>query len=986
LLTAGRAAGRPTLLSCPSLLFWIALIATVGGTSAGATDLEGALSGHLPAGTYRIVDDIYVPSGETLTLAPGVVFQFEDSFWGEYEFDVHGILDAQGTASDPITFQAAPGTSEYNYIRITSSASTMRRCVVEHAGKVAALNEGGLWIDDCSPEIDRCTIRDCYWHGIYITGASARPTITHTTSTGNDGDGIDGAFGAGMTVINCMVTGNAGDGICIASGANVLAGCLIAGNAEDGVDSHGLTDYGATLINCTIAGNGSKNLCDASAMDLYNTIAVGASDPVDDFHHSTMVSDPSYYHFTNYAGGDYRLTGDSPCLNMGTRFGPPADWLPDVDLDGNPRVNGIVDMGAYESTLPPDPGEEGPYFSPALLCPRMTQPVIRASGEEFLARVGLLGEFSIEEISAHLVDPLGDVHALEVRGLAARELTPGSELDLLLYAPGLEMIQEITIGIPADTPADFYDIHIIVEPYQFHSIHAVRILESYPPEWRFIHITDPHIGYDDEEYTAAERYRVFAREANFLRPDFIIITGDICENQNLDTGAYVDSMLAVTALLRAPVFVQPGNHDYYNDGDYNPYYPLRYFHRINRFRNAHFRFGGAHFLACDSGHDLGLLQLWRCRGPSDAALDWMAAILTELDPSAERPRFLLMHGPNYDYFTWNSQNVERVRDLMDAHSISLCLCGHTHRFETFLNEGENYFGRNDFEHEDDWEQDVPFPGYPLHVQTSSLGKEEQLTIPERLPGPGRRYAPEEPPLSWAEPVADVASQARRRGIFGDDIGWRYIAVADGEVLFFTADTDGDGYRNTEDPWMLGSLRFSVEHQEEGVIVSTVDNDHYETWTDVRHFIPADPEITYDATGGIIIRRHPDGTVEVAVDAVDAVSSSVVVLSPVSAGVAEKQDRPAPELAIISLGNPFSHHVTLRVTWSNTEAPKLVIFDTQGRRVRDLSQTVISVGTCGEATLTWDGHDEQHRRVPPGVYFIRLSDGERQAVLREVRIS
>ncbi len=54
--------------------------------------------------------------------------------------------------------------------------------------------------------------------------------------------------------------------------------------------------------------------------------------------------------FANAAGGNYRLTSGSPCINTGTD----QNWMVGaVDLDGNPRIVGsTVDMGAYEYPPP----------------------------------------------------------------------------------------------------------------------------------------------------------------------------------------------------------------------------------------------------------------------------------------------------------------------------------------------------------------------------------------------------------------------------------------------------------------------------------------------------------------------------------------------------------------------------------------------------------------------------------------------------------
>jgi len=56
-----------------------------------------------------------------------------------------------------------------------------------------------------------------------------------------------------------------------------------------------------------------------------------------------IVADPK---FKNFAGGNFRLAGNSPCVNTGSN----EPWMTNVyDLNKNQRIRyGVVDMGAYE--------------------------------------------------------------------------------------------------------------------------------------------------------------------------------------------------------------------------------------------------------------------------------------------------------------------------------------------------------------------------------------------------------------------------------------------------------------------------------------------------------------------------------------------------------------------------------------------------------------------------------------------------------------
>jgi hypothetical protein len=941
------------------------MIATLLGGAASAVDLEGALSGYLPAGSYTITDDIHVPAGQTLTLAPGVQFSFEEGFFEEYEFNVYGTLNAVGTSSQHIVFQAASGVSEYNYIRLTTSSSHMAWCDVRNAGSEAATSDGGLMVDNCSPLIEHCTVADGTWHGLRVSGDSAHPTIRNCFVYDNANDGIDAEDGAGMHVESCVIRGNGEDGICLSDGDNLIVNTVIHGNGEDGVDCYGITDYAATLLNCTIGDHSSEALSDASEFDLINCAVVADQPELGEGTAYTLVMpDVSFFGFQNPGSGNYALTAGSPLIENGTRFGAAAALLPSTDVTGNPRINGIVDVGAYECTLTPPTGEEGEWFSSALISPRMTSALIRTDGESFPIRIARLGSYGTGSVTACLLDAQGGTHPLTIQSVSHADMTPGSDLaDVLLYGPGIERVQTVQVAIPSGTPGDFYGLRVTLAGRTYQSVHAVKVLDAYPSSWGFMQVTDTHVGYDEEEYTAAQRLAFCSAEANILNPGFVVLTGDMCENQNWSNG-YADSLLEALALFRVPLLILPGNHDHYNDGGGAHYAHawMRYHQVLNRERNGEFRFGTSRFYSLNSQYDLGLTELYRCWGPSNASLDWLEGLLDQGTPAG--PLFLGMHGPNYDYFSWNANNVSRVRDLLDDYGFSLCLVGHTHRFETFRNEGDNYLGRNDFSHDDDWGRDVAFPGYPLHVQTSSLGKEEHLPFPgaENLP----RMQQNRHEL---ESLLRTIEEDEQDGLFGDSIGWRWIQVSGSQVSWFTADTDGDGYRSTENAWILGEIQQAVEPLGAGVIRSTIANNHYETWSDIRHFIPALPGQSYTASGGSIVRQFPDGTVEVAVASLGAQSVSQVTLTPGGTGIEGGAD-PGVAALLDPVPNPSSGSVTLSFrTVHAGSSVGLEIFDLTGRRVSTLSQ---ETGDAGLHALDWDGRDDGGVMVPAGIYFCRMT--------------
>jgi len=253
--------------------------------------------------------------------------------------------------------------------------------------------------------------------GIYVkNGRVASCRVSH--NTGRNGGGLcvengwvencwvsdnTGMVGGVMiirgTADRCVICGNYGyenGGAAIERGA--LRNSLIVENITPEPDSWGGFDLfsaagasmrynDALLENCTIAGNlmipytgpwgvgeglqallvfqglarntiVASNDCTWQALAVYGTnLFVCSSDPI--AGPGNFQADPR---FINLAGGDYRLRGDSPCINAGTNFA----WMTGaLDLAGQPRVSQYwADLGAYEYdpgqivltwTGPPDP-------------------------------------------------------------------------------------------------------------------------------------------------------------------------------------------------------------------------------------------------------------------------------------------------------------------------------------------------------------------------------------------------------------------------------------------------------------------------------------------------------------------------------------------------------------------------------------------------------------------------------------------------------
>ena len=155
---------------------------------AALGQLSGPLSGVIEAGNYTVIGEISVEAGDSLTIEPGTVFNFQ----GHYKFIINGWLFAEGTESDSIIFTAADTSEGWHGIRFFDAPdnSRLKYCFLQYG--LAA----GLWPDDCGG-------------GIYCINSS--PTIENCTIVGNIADFVGGGiycYESSPTIDNCTISGN----------------------------------------------------------------------------------------------------------------------------------------------------------------------------------------------------------------------------------------------------------------------------------------------------------------------------------------------------------------------------------------------------------------------------------------------------------------------------------------------------------------------------------------------------------------------------------------------------------------------------------------------------------------------------------------------------------------------------------------------------------------------------------------------------------
>jgi hypothetical protein len=82
-------------------------------------------------------------------------------------------------------------------------------------------------------------------------------------------------------------------------------------------------------------------------------------------------------------------------------------------------------------------------------------------------------------------------------------------------------------------------------------------------------------------------------------------------------------------------------------------------------------------------------------------------------------------------------------------------------------------------------------------------------------------------------------------------------------------------------------------------------------------------------------------------------------------------------------NPFSGNVLFRLTLSRAAPVRLVVYDIQGRVVRNLSRSEWLL--AGAHPFTWDGRRDDGKTSTSGVYFVGAQVDGRQVACRVVKI-
>ena len=304
------------------------LVISFTGFQSAIAQISGAISNDTiwTAGTV-IADSVYVPAGKTLTIQPGTIVKFN----ANKTLVVAGILSANGTSANPITFTqntGSPSPGGWYGIEFQNTAnvgSVFNYCTVSYGGggpnAAAIFYKTGAY----AINISNCTVNFSSTNGINVRASS--PHIWKSTFDQNGGYGVFSDFLTTFVLdSSSAVTHNTTGGIRIAVNATPVI-------TNSRIDSNGIgvfMDNGArpTITNDYIRGN---------SIGLQFT-AIGSGQPVITADTITGNTQYGFYNSSasqtvlaerNYWGSD---TGPySPTNNptgQGDRVGSLVDFQP----------------------------------------------------------------------------------------------------------------------------------------------------------------------------------------------------------------------------------------------------------------------------------------------------------------------------------------------------------------------------------------------------------------------------------------------------------------------------------------------------------------------------------------------------------------------------------------------------------------------------------------------------------------------------------
>jgi len=247
---------------------------------------------------------------------------------------------------------------------------------------------------------------------------------------------------------------------------------------------------------------------------------------------------------------------------------------------------------------------------------------------------------------------------------------------------------KLVAKVPENAITSLYNLSVRAKTkegeLEFVQPRAVQVIDSFPENFSFVHITDIHIG--KLGYNTIESFEQAINEINLINPSFVIITGDITDHDSEEEYA---TFYLLLQKFTVPTFVCVGNHDVYSS-----ILKKREGQTYEKYigdLNYTFRFGKYHFIVVnDVLSDYNGDGVCEDGEISEEQIEWIENYLRFYNGSGAK-FLMMMHVPMFKPPEFGSQVLEPARSillrLIGDYKVLGVFAGHHHRDYVVTYEG-----------------------------------------------------------------------------------------------------------------------------------------------------------------------------------------------------------------------------------------------------------------------------------------------------------
>jgi hypothetical protein len=486
--------------------------------------------------------------------------------------------------------------------------------------------------------------------------------------------------------------------------------------------------------------------------------------------------------------------------------------------------------------------------------------------------------------------------------------------------------------VPQGVSEELYSLRLSSDTgIQDSTLHSVKVLPAFRSDYYFAQISDTHLpehtfsnssSFSTCDTTGMADFDAVIGDLNLIHPEFILHTGDLVNEGDLDTLYSMNEMgraLQMVYRLRDPMFLSSGNHD------------------IGGFSSTPVPAGTARL-------DWRRFFGWPWLGNPPAGAPYHSQLYT-FDYDSLRC-FGIEAYINYDsYQSGTYGGGSMTAEEMNWLQQQIAAAGSMHKLLFYHFDFDQ--GANTGNTTGPWQLNIP----ALGVDGAIWG--HYHTVPENTK------------TAYTAQPFDLGLQS----VIDGHRSFRIFRVHNGHI------SPGPMHHAGTTTDSLSAAWSGPNDGTQSMLSVTVTNRFGEVWEHSRlRFAMADHDSNYAATGGTLAYKiRQGGMIDVYVDCTLPASGSATVsvypTTPIT-GVPEPGLTAGLWLAPPS-PNPLrsgGQTVTVRFSLPGASAVSLAIYDAHGRELTRLFEGRMGPG---EHVLTWDGRTAARRPAEAGVYLVRL---------------